>query len=78
MKLKPHEDGSVSVRITPIDNGFLVKPGGGQAPVFYPTVGAAVDAAADAMHDALEPEEPTDHSKPPPFRDTIETPPGAL
>jgi len=42
--LKHYEDGSVQVRVTPISNGYLVKPGGGQAPVYYPT---HQEAAAD-------------------------------
>jgi hypothetical protein len=54
VKLHIHEDGSVSPRITPIENGYLVKPGGGQAPAFFPTLEEVAEAVADAIEEALE------------------------
>lgn len=54
--LKHYEDGSVQVRVTPISNGYLVKPGGGQQPVYYPSYQEAAADVTRALIEAFKPE----------------------
>ena len=49
--LEPHEDGAVSIRVTPIRNGYLVK--GSKITTHFSTIGDAADAVADAIVSAL-------------------------
>lgn len=45
--LSSHEDKAVSVRVTPIVNGFLVK--GGRSTVYFKRISEVADAVADAL-----------------------------
>ena len=62
MKLHVHEDGSVSVRVTPIENGYVIKPGGKQPALWVPTAAAAGRAVSSAIHEAWSSRVDTDRA----------------